>query len=45
MEVLGNVQFRMRLQRRANRAGLRPGEQKLDNNTATYPVFFSLSQP
>ena len=22
-----------------------PGEQKLDNNTATYPVFFSLSQP
>ena len=22
-----------------------PGEQKLDNNTATYPVFFTLSQP
>ena len=22
-----------------------PGEQKLDNNTATYPVLFSLSQP
>lgn len=25
--------------------GAVPGEKRLDNNTATYPVFFSLSQP